>query len=76
MMGKKNSAQATGSNHGRRGRNGGRGGSRNARAYMKRDRYTVDEGEGRPDSVIGDENEREDQLSNCAYYITLRILLV
>ncbi|KAF8235780.1 DUF367-domain-containing protein, partial [Tricholoma matsutake] len=64
-MGKKNSgAQTTGSNHrGRRGR-GGRGGSRNTKAYRERDNGRGDSGDGRPDSVISDEEEeREDKLS-------------
>ena len=66
-MGKKNSgAQATGSNHGSRRGKGGRGGSRNARSHRGRDRNTVDEGEGRPESLISDDEEREDQLSTRA----------
>lgn len=76
-MGKKNSgAQTTGSNHrGRRGR-GGRGGSRNTKAYRERDNGRGDSGDGRPDSVISDEEEeREDKLSTGVYWITIHIML-
>jgi hypothetical protein len=67
-MGKKNSgAPATGSTHGGRRGKGGKGGSRDVRAsYRERDRNAIERRDDaeRPDSVISDEEERENQITS------------